>query len=66
MMVRCQLAFQCDNRNSWRPPYLVKGVKKMDRRQGWMGETLSYTGERNTRILSGSIGREFIKTPERG
>lgn len=44
----------------------MKGVKKMDRRQGWMGETLSYTGERNTRILSGSIGREFIKTPERG
>lgn len=47
MMVRCQLAFQCDNRNAWQPPYLVKWVKKIDRRRGWMGETLSYTGERN-------------------
>lgn len=47
MMVRCQLAFQCDNRNAWQPPYLVKWVKKMDRRRGWMGETLSYTGEWN-------------------
>ena len=39
-------------------------VKKMGRKRGWMRETLFYTDERNTQILSGSMRRGFIETSE--